>query len=183
MVSVLAPKTSAKQLYYTGERPHPEALTKPTKPGSVSFVSEPTHTYPDLENALEAKLDARIAAQIASEPIPDPTVWRSMVATWAIPKRQAWADRAESHQAAGKGWKEAEWLAFEATAGEEGYPPCTIPWEGPDPVPFPAWEDLITPAQMLAAQDANRMTWLRSQPPQRSTRTSQAAFLADFPAP
>ena len=162
---------------------YPEALTKPTKPGSVSFVSEPTHTYPDLENALEAELDARIAAQIASEPIPDPTVWRSMVATWAIPKRQAWADRAESHQAAGKGWKEAEWLAFEATAGEEGCPPCIIPWEGPDPVPFPAWEDLITPAQMLAAQDANRVTWPRSQPPQRSTRTSQAAFLAGFPAP
>ena len=48
---------------------------------------------------------------------------------------------------------------------------------------LPAWEELITPAQMLAAQDANRMTWLRSQPPQRSIRTSQAAFLADFPAP
>jgi len=140
-------------------------------------------TVSDLEQCSDEELDARIAAQIASEPIPDPTVWRSMVATWAIPKRQAWADRAESHQAAGKSWKEAEWLAFEATAGEEGYPPCTIPWEGPDPVPFPAWEDMITPAQMLAAQDANRTTWLRSQPPQRSTRTSQAAFLAGFPAP
>ena len=107
-----------------------------------------------------------------------------MVATWAIPKRQAWADRAESHQAAGKGWKEAEWLAFEATAGEEGYPPCTIPWEGPDPVPFPAWEDLITPAQMLGHKNRQPdRPGLRSQPPQRSTRTSQAAFLADFPAP
>ena len=97
----------------------------------------------DLDPDREAWLDARIAAQIANEPIPDPGVWRRMVATWCIAKRQIWADRAEEFQSEGLGWREAEWKSFELTAGEAGYPPnVRLRRVLPVPVPFPAFESL-----------------------------------------
>ena len=51
-----------------------------------------------------------------SEPtMPSDQRWRKVVALWSIEWRQRWADLAETYQAAGDPWDEAEWFAFLAT--------------------------------------------------------------------
>src|SRR5262245_49904351 len=58
-------------------------------------------------------------------PIPDRSVWRAVVATWDMPRRQAGADRAERYQLDGKGWREAEWQALHDAKDLEIVPvPC-----------------------------------------------------------
>lgn len=82
-----------------------KGLTELTKPPSdeVSSVLSVAETI--LLPETEAEDDASIL-------IPDRSVWRSVVATWDIPRRQEWADRAEQLQRAGKPWDLAEWQAF-----------------------------------------------------------------------
>src|SRR5262245_19995452 len=69
----------------------------------------------------------------AKEAIPDRSVWRAVVATWDIPRRQAWADRAERYQLDGKGWREAEWLAFHDVKDLEIVPVPCEPTESLEP--------------------------------------------------
>jgi hypothetical protein len=71
----------------------PDHPTKPTKPSFVGFVGT--------------------SHQENGTCIPDRSVWRSEVATWDIPRRQRWADLAESHQDSGDPWNVAEWKAFQ----------------------------------------------------------------------
>jgi hypothetical protein len=91
-------------------------LTKPTpepaKPGFVSFVS----TNPEENENLAS--------------IPDRSVWRSVVATWDIPRRQQWADRAEQYQVEGAPWNVAEWKAFNEVKDSGPEIPET---KGPEP--------------------------------------------------
>jgi hypothetical protein len=48
-----------------------------------------------------------------SAAIPDRSAWRSQVADWPIPSRQAWGERANALEDAGLSWNEAEWQAFQ----------------------------------------------------------------------
>jgi hypothetical protein len=72
--------------------------TKPTKPGFVGFVGTGGQETPEITAGPEG--------------IPDRSIWRSVVATWPIERRQKWADLAEGNQEAGMAWKEAEWAAY-----------------------------------------------------------------------
>lgn len=50
-----------------------------------------------------------------ADAIPDRSVWRSVVAGWSLPKRQAWADATAALEAQGMPWNVAEWQAFQGT--------------------------------------------------------------------
>jgi hypothetical protein len=103
---------------------YPEALTKPTEPGFAGFVSGLDHALPESDAMVTGEPGSGNAYPEApaepAKPIPDRSVWRSVVATWDIPQRQRWGDLAEEHQVAGKGWQEAEWLAFIAVQWGQG---------------------------------------------------------------
>jgi hypothetical protein len=49
-------------------------------------------------------------------PPPSDRSWRAVVARWPIPWREKWGPRANELVAAGAGWAEAEWLAFNELA-------------------------------------------------------------------
>lgn len=68
----------------------PEPPTEPTKP-PPAFPEPPDDWTPA---------------------IPDRSVWRSVLATWGIPERQAWGELANRYEAEGLAWDAAEWRAF-----------------------------------------------------------------------
>jgi hypothetical protein len=88
----------------------------------------------------------------AEDGIPDPAAWRAVVAGWPIARRQEWADLAERHQAAGKGWREAEWAAFREVAGERWRESLAWPDAGAEPSSEP-------PAVPRDPELARRITW------------------------
>lgn len=68
---------------------------------------------------------------VSVDAIPDETPWRASIAylerIGRDDMRQRWADAAERHQVAEKGWREAEWLAFLEIAQE-------LPTEAESPI-------------------------------------------------
>jgi hypothetical protein len=102
---------------------YPEVPTKPTKlpgedseEGFVGFGGSQDHTFLICEDSPadpSPRPDTYAEALTKLTKPPDRSVWRSVVATWPIPERQEWADRAELHQAAGDPWNVAEWKAFQ----------------------------------------------------------------------
>src|SRR3954470_6260602 len=90
---------------------YPEAPAEPAKPSSAGFAGSQTHTRPE-NRAVGADPQKSTdtypigpAEPAKPAPIPDRSVWRSVVAGWPIARRQEWADLAERHQVDGKGWK------------------------------------------------------------------------------
>jgi hypothetical protein len=101
-------------------RAYPEEPTKPTKLGCVSSVGGQNHTRGENGGASNpARAYPEPLTKPTEPPIPDRSAWRSVVAAWPIERRQGWADLAEQHQVEGKGWKEAEWLAFQRSVDPE----------------------------------------------------------------
>lgn len=78
------------------ETPYPEALTKPTKPSSVSFVSDPSgyvsQNHADLPADIIAGL--RTLRRHRPPPIARPEVWPEIVADAVRLVDQGWAQQA-----------------------------------------------------------------------------------------
>jgi hypothetical protein len=94
--------------------PSPSDTKKPAPVPSSDPEYELPQSAPDMDS-LDLGAPPSV---IRLDSIPVPGVWRDNLASWAIPWRQKWADRAERYQAAGALWIVAEWRAFCETADE-----------------------------------------------------------------
>jgi hypothetical protein len=118
-----------------------ESASKPRDPGESSESSE-SLAYPRAENkeipsrsgnAISKANDGQQTHQTHQthqEPL-DPATWRSITATWSIPRREAWGKRADAYEAAGDPWDVAERRAFEEDTGEPEEP--TVIASEPEP--------------------------------------------------
>jgi hypothetical protein len=95
-----------------------------------------------LDLLREHKAEILAALADAGPAAPAPLPWRAAVAAWPIALRQRWADRAEAHQAAGLGWREAESRAFDEVVAETGAPI--------DPAGAPPEPDSLDPDELAA---------------------------------